>query len=192
MVVTIKPNPAYLKCFSRLSLLKEPSLSVDIMSNSASVFSQSCCITWQLMWISDRRASLPGFTSPRTDLRSARRARSSAWISKGRSASVSLPTLRYVLDCEVLLLVVFVLGCLQAAPVLNCSLSCFPMTLSTLNPAVLICDMSYLLMWSVFLLYLRMSFLVGASKSVCFQLNCLDSSLQENNSNGEMEKGHIV
>lgn len=58
------------------------------------VCAQSCCITWQLTWISDRRASLPGSTSLRADLRSARWASSSAWTSTGRSASDTLPTLR--------------------------------------------------------------------------------------------------
>lgn len=142
MVATRKWNLPQLKCFSKLSLLKEHSLSVDAMLKNISVSSQSCCITWQPMWVSDRRASLRGSSSLRADLRSVRWASSSAWASTGRSASATLPMLR--LDILVLELAVCALCCF--VHVLLMSSDDLSHDLERSDPAMLTWDMSYLLM----------------------------------------------
>lgn len=153
MAVTRKPNPAYFWCFSRWSLLKLPSLSADVFSAS----SQSCCITWRLM----RKSGLPESTLFKVDLRSPRWAISFAWTSTERSASATPPTLRWVRPaCVVLLPAVSGSGCPLAGRVLDWSL------LRSHDPehshhAVLICDTSYLLLWSVCLLFLFICVVFG-------------------------------
>lgn len=147
MAVTRKPNPAYLTCFSRLSLLKEISLSVDVMCNS--VF----CLRSELLYnltadVDKRQKSQPSrvyFTQSGSQI-----SQMSQQLSLDINREECQRYTAYVkvkLDCLDLALAVFVLGC----PCADLSHD-----LEHSHPTMLTCDMTYLLMWSVFLSYLFM------------------------------------
>lgn len=112
------------------------------MCNNISVSPQSYCITWQLMPISGRGASHHGSTSFIVDPRSVRWTSSSGWTSTGSSASSTRLMLRWGWT-----------GCVSSCPCLCCFVHVLPMSSDDLShdlehsyPAMLTCDMSYLLM----------------------------------------------
>lgn len=150
MAVTRKPNPAYLTCFSRLSLLKEPSLSVDVLRDR--IF----CLCSELLYnltadVDKRQKSQPSrvyFTQSGSQI-----SQMSRQLSLDINREECQRYTAYVkvrLDCLVLTLAVFVLGCPSAA---------LSHDLEHPHFAMLTCDMTYLLMSSVFLSYLFMQFL---------------------------------